>query len=115
MLKCCGNSGRDSWLAASDLQSNITNGASNKKYLLPKSCCDGNILTESLCEMPLDIDYSFSTGCKDKMKETIEENVSWLVSSVVTIAILEIHGIIFSCLLIKRIRQRVGYEPQFDN
>ena len=72
-------------------------------------------MSESLCEMPLDADYSATEGCREKMKTTIEENVSWLVSSVITIAILEIHGIIFSCLLIKKIRQRVGYEPQFDN
>ena len=49
------------------------------------------------------------------MTSLIETNAKYLVGSVVTIALLEILGIVFSCMLLKKIRQSSGYEPQFNN
>ena len=34
------------------------------KYRLPKSCCYPEVLYESLCEIPLDNQYSYSIGCQ---------------------------------------------------
>ena len=49
------------------------------------------------------------------MMNVIESNAKYLVGSVVTIALLEVLGIVFSCMLLKKIRQSTGYEPQFNN
>lgn len=110
-LKCCGNHGISDWKT----NAHINNTVDLTVWNLPNSCCSPDRLAESTCDSNIAKTSLYDVGCKDKFSSFIEENSKWLVGSVVTIALLEVLGIIFSCLLIKRIRQTSAYEPQFNS
>ena len=57
----------------------------------------------------------FNSGCEEKFKSFVEEKASILIGCGVTIGLLQILGVVFSCLLIKQIRGAAGYEPQYNN
>jgi hypothetical protein len=57
----------------------------------------------------------YSEGCLAKFKTSVEGNASLLIGAGVTIGLLQILGVIFSCLLLRKIRASTGYEPQFNN
>jgi len=54
-------------------------------------------------------------GCEEKFKAFVEDKASILIGCGVTIGLIQILGVIFSCLLIKQIRGAAGYEPQYNN
>lgn len=110
MLKCCGSTSPEDW-RENTMMNNTENGA----YHMPKSCCQNDIVEGAACDSDVAGKYMFHDGCITTMMDVIESNAKYLVGSVVTIALLEVLGIVFSCMLLKKIRQSTGYEPQFNN
>ena len=79
----------------------------------PKSCC--GFEPDNIAECKETLKEFHMEGCSAKFKLMIEENASLIIGAGVTVGLLQILGVIFSCLLIRKIRASAGYEPQFNN
>ena len=79
----------------------------------PKSCCGFEPDNPAECQATMKEFHM--DGCTAKFKKMIEDNASLIIGASVTIGLLQILGVIFSCLLIRKIRSSAGYEPQFNN
>lgn len=83
-LKCCGASGAKDY--------NATN--------LPLSCCPQNSESSSSCTE----NNAYIQGCVKAIVELITDNYSFISLFVVVFALIQIIGILFSCLLARSIR-----------
>lgn len=106
-LKCCGTDTPADWKNSTHL-----NPVESDVVIYPSSCC-GFQDDENFCKD--DMKEFYSEGCLAKFKTSVEGNASLLIGAGVTIGLLQILGVIFSCLLLRKIRASTGYEPQFNN
>ena len=57
----------------------------------------------------------FQAGCAAKFTDMVEQNSSVIIGAGVTIGLLQILGVVFSIMLICKIRGQLNYEPQYNN
>lgn len=87
---CCGADGPGDW-------KNNTNYHENG--LLPKSCCKD---VGEQCSMS---GPHYTRGCVEIISDELRNSVSYLGSLVITVIVVQIIGLIFSCLLSGQRRQ----------
>uniref|UniRef100_A0A8C6UCH1 Tetraspanin n=1 Tax=Neogobius melanostomus TaxID=47308 RepID=A0A8C6UCH1_9GOBI len=95
-LKCCGvNSSRD-WRDFYPGEDTV-----------PDSCC---ITKSKDCGKGTMIDAAkvFQKGCQEAVVTLLENNVQWIIIAAIVVAVLQLLGVVFACLLMKGIRS--GYE-----
>ncbi|CAL8250245.1 unnamed protein product [Arctogadus glacialis] len=95
-LKCCGANNSSDWLYF---------GADRKT--VPDSCCVNISKGCGVGELNDDLKVHVQ-GCHTAVEESLMKNLMWIVIAAVVIAIIQIMGIVFSCMLMKAIRS--GYE-----
>lgn len=95
-LKCCGVNSSADWRAFSSEENTV-----------PDSCC----ITESPgCGRGTMSDATkvFQTGCQKALETLLKDNIQWVIVAALVIAVLQILGVVFACLLMRGIRS--GYE-----
>ena len=94
--QCCGNNDYKDWFKAK------WNRQNNKS--LPLSCCF--VPHEPICNVntPVDTDNIYKHGCYDKMRKYVLENLHVINGFGIWIATCETLGIMFSIIMISRIR-----------
>ncbi|XP_058498903.1 CD63 antigen [Solea solea] len=95
-LKCCGVN------SSSDWRDFMPDGKS-----VPDSCCV-TISTNCGIGTMMDPDKVYQQGCHDAVEAMLEKNLLWVIIAAIVIAILQILGLVFACLLMRGIRS--GYE-----
>lgn len=95
-LKCCGVNGSFDW-----------KGFASEENSVPDSCCK-NVTKGCGKGTMTDSDKVYQQGCSAAMETFLKNNILWVIVAAVVIAILQLLGIVFACLLIKGIRD--GYE-----
>lgn len=112
VFKCCGSTDYNDWANATHLNPNgVGSDASTLKF--PNSCC--GYAEDAATDCKVDAKDFQNAGCLEVFKTMIEDNASIIIGAGVTIGLIQILGVIFSCLLIRKIRGSSGYEPQFNN
>ncbi|KAJ8358540.1 hypothetical protein SKAU_G00150650 [Synaphobranchus kaupii] len=95
-LRCCGVNASADWI-----------NFGPDKTSVPDSCC----ITEAKgCGSGTmhDADKVYQTGCLSAVEALLKKNVQLVIVAAIVIAILQVTGIVFACLLMKSIRS--GYE-----
>ncbi|RWS22071.1 cd63-like protein [Leptotrombidium deliense] len=92
-LHCCGADAPKDWDKRSPFNWKGTN--TTEKY--PDTCCSS---TDKPCNEP-----SFKTGCVDAMYELIRQSSSILIGVAISLAVIQLLAIVFSCLLARSARQ----------
>ena len=87
---CCGADGPDDW----------KNNTNYENDLLPKSCCKEDIGEQCSMSGP-----HYIRGCVEIISDELRNSVSYLGSLVITVIVVQIIGLIFSCLLSGQRRQ----------
>ncbi|CAL8367108.1 unnamed protein product [Lota lota] len=95
-LKCCGANSSLDW---------INFGVDHNT--VPDSCCV-NISKSCGVGALSDAAKVHQQGCNTLVEEALMKNLKWIIIAAVVIAIIQILGIVFSCLLMRGIRS--GYE-----
>ncbi|OTF78609.1 Cd63 antigen-like protein [Euroglyphus maynei] len=90
---CCGANGPGDWTN----NTNYTNGS------LPESCCKQDIGEQCSASGP-----HYIRGCVEIITDELRNSVSYLGSLVITLVVVQIIGLIFSCLLLGQ-RRRYNY------
>ncbi|XP_053406325.1 tetraspanin-3-like [Mercenaria mercenaria] len=99
-LKCCGIMNASDWGTAKLWQN---------KTLVPHSCC--NVSKDAMCDRhikPGNTDI-YKDGCLDKLEKKFERNLVYIAGVAITFAIIQLLGMICSCILMCR-SQEVRYE-----
>ncbi|RVE70930.1 hypothetical protein OJAV_G00069490 [Oryzias javanicus] len=94
--KCCGVNSSSDW-SYLDSDGNT----------VPDSCC---ITKTNGCGKGNMKDASkvYQKGCHDVMENFLKKNIQWVIVAAIVIAVMQIMGVVFSCLLMRSIRS--GYE-----
>lgn len=118
-LECCGATGAYNWAGSDYINGDKTNGqgislkAKDEKifYSLPASCCKAGI-AQIVCDQARTTGITaainpalHSTGCIDKVLETIKANMNIVIGVAIAVVSLEVLGLIFSiclCFAVKR-------------
>ncbi|XP_031146105.1 CD63 antigen [Sander lucioperca] len=95
-LKCCGVNGSSDWR---DFRSD--------EKSVPDSCCVKVTLNCGVGTMT-DAAKVHQEGCHDAVVAYLKKNILWVIVAAIVIAVLQIMGIVFACLLMRGIRS--GYE-----
>ncbi|KAJ0036275.1 hypothetical protein NQD34_004952 [Periophthalmus magnuspinnatus] len=95
-LKCCGVNSSADW-----------RGFSPEGNTVPDSCCI--TVTQGCGEGTMsDASKVYQKGCQEAVEAILQENVKWIIVAALVIAVLQILGVVFACLLMRGIRS--GYE-----
>ncbi|XP_034234355.1 CD9 antigen [Thrips palmi] len=123
-LKCCGANGPRDWSSARFNQANKKSGSgmdlalssSPQFYRLPLSCCNTPD-SRQICDDASRIGLSakipvvmYKEGCIDKLKEVLSDHMVIAWALLITIAVLEIFGLIFSLVLCCAVRSVDRYK-----
>ncbi|XP_028437912.1 CD63 antigen [Perca flavescens] len=95
-LKCCGVNGSSDW----------TDFGADKNSV-PDSCCV-KVATGCGKGTMKDAAKVYQKGCHDAVVTFLKKNLLWVIIAAIVIAVLQIMGIVFACLLMRGIRS--GYE-----
>ncbi|XP_032375987.1 CD63 antigen [Etheostoma spectabile] len=95
-LKCCGFNGSSDW-----------KDFSSDKKSVPDSCC---VKVTPKCGVGAMTDAAkvHQEGCGEALVAYLKKNMLWVIVAAIVIAVLQIMGIAFACLLMRGIRS--GYE-----
>ncbi|XP_038165278.1 CD63 antigen [Cyprinodon tularosa] len=94
--KCCGVNNASDW-----------KNYGEDKVTVPDSCCK-NVTVGCGKGTMTDANKVYQKGCHDALETFLKENIQWVIVAALVIAVLQIMGIVFSCLLMRGIRS--GYE-----
>lgn len=94
--KCCGVNSSVDWAYF---------GTDGKT--VPDSCCL-NVTKNCGKGSMTDASKVYQKGCHDVLVTFLKDNIQWVIVAAIVIALLQILGIVFSCLLMRGIRS--GYE-----
>ncbi|KAM9344187.1 CD63 antigen [Pholidichthys leucotaenia] len=96
LLKCCGVNNSTDW----------THFGSDGKTV-PDSCCRNEKpgCGKTAMDKPKII---YTEGCHDAMERILKANLFWVFVAALVIAVLQIMGIVFACILIRSVRS--GYD-----
>ncbi|XP_030624669.1 CD63 antigen [Chanos chanos] len=95
-LRCCGVHNSSDWL----------NFKPDKKSV-PDSCCK-NVTAKCGDGAIEDSNKIYLVGCQSVVEKLLRDNILWVAVGALVIALFQILGLVFSCLLIRAIRS--GYE-----
>ena len=96
-FNCCGADGPADW-------KKFNTHYNQTSDQLPKSCCYKDVSNETnVCTM--ESHRIFKDGCVNIISEELKSSVSYLGSLVITVIVLQILGIAFSCMLAGQRRQ----------
>lgn len=98
-LKCCGI------MNASDWQ----NARPWDKKTVPDSCCKVTNITQCDHSLKADNKDIYKDGCLDKLEKKFERNLVYIAGVAITFAVIQLLGMICSCILLCR-SQEVRYE-----
>ncbi|KAL5287328.1 CD63.2 family protein [Megaselia abdita] len=97
-FKCCGNNGPYDYF----------------KQSYRRSCCAENKLVNNEC----DIQYAYTTGCKQAFRRFWKSNIELIKFAGLGVAIVELVGVIFSCIMANNIRsgnrRKAGKPPKIN-
>lgn len=95
-LKCCGINSSADWRAFTPDGDTV-----------PDSCC---IALSQDCGKGTMNDPSkvYQKGCQQAVETLLQNNIQWIIVAAIVIAVLQILGVVFACLLMRGIRS--GYE-----
>lgn len=82
-LQCCGNTGPEDY-----------------GQIFPTSCCAESALEQNVCKLG----NTFSEGCRGKVEDLIGKSANMIGAVALTVAVVELIGFIFSCLLASSIK-----------
>ncbi|XP_061591298.1 CD63 antigen [Cololabis saira] len=74
---------------------------------VPDSCCL-NVSKDCGKGAMADKTKVYQTGCHDVIEAALKKNIQWVIVAALVIALLQIMGIVFACMLMRGIRS--GYE-----
>uniref|UniRef100_A0A3Q0S2F0 Tetraspanin n=1 Tax=Amphilophus citrinellus TaxID=61819 RepID=A0A3Q0S2F0_AMPCI len=95
-MKCCGANSSADWKGI------IPDGKS-----VPDSCCV-NVTKGCGTGAMYDSAKVFQEGCTAAVEAALKTNILWVIVAAIVIAVLQLLGIVFACILMKGIRS--GYE-----
>ncbi|KPP66561.1 CD63 antigen-like [Scleropages formosus] len=95
-LKCCGINSTSDWRDFGTDQKSV-----------PDSCCK-NVSTDCGKGSMHDSAKVYQEGCEKAVVDLLQKNVKWVIVGALVIAVVQILGIVFACVLMKGIRS--GYE-----
>ncbi|XP_026481249.1 tetraspanin-11-like [Ctenocephalides felis] len=120
-LHCCGASGPQDWARSryngADANSiNLKVTSDLAIYNMPPSCCKADV-SELVCDQSRKAGITAylnpvinSSGCIDKLVETIRDHMSWVIGIAIGVAVLELLGLIFSVVLCCAIKRNDRYK-----
>ncbi|CAG5089830.1 Oidioi.mRNA.OKI2018_I69.PAR.g12365.t1.cds [Oikopleura dioica] len=113
MFKCCGNTDLNDWE-----KSEWSKSKGDPEKHFPLSCCGldkhDEENAEKLCSKDM-VEEKHEKGCKVIFQESVQDNAGLIIGTGVTMGVIQIFGIIFSCIFIKQLRAGAGYQPQYNN
>lgn len=92
-MKCCGAAGPEDW---------HNNSQSFQPNTWPYSCCANITSSEPLCTNK---DKVYPEGCVNKIDDEVRNSIGLLGAIAITIAVIQLFGIIFACSLSRTIRK----------
>ncbi|XP_060571266.1 tetraspanin-3-like [Ruditapes philippinarum] len=98
-LKCCGIMNASDWKTAQQWKMNM----------VPSSCCNVSNITSCDRTIKLDNKDIYKDGCLDKLERKFERNLVYIAGVAITFAVIQLLGMICSCILLCR-SQEVRYE-----
>ena len=99
-FKCCGNDGYKDW---SDTKWWLQHGGN---YSVPTSCCIIPRMRSCNRDVEQKLETVFTEGCYVHIKKYLLENIHMISGFAIWILVLEILGIVFSVVLIVKIRKQ---------
>ncbi|XP_013871689.1 CD63 antigen [Austrofundulus limnaeus] len=90
--KCCGVNSSSDW-----------KNFSPDGGTVPDSCCL-NVTKNCGKGTMTDASKVYQKGCHDVLETFIRNNIQWVIIAAVVIAVLQVLGVVFACLLVKSIR-----------
>ena len=98
-LHCCGYNGYQDWQAIMQ-ETGIE---------FPKSCCRGASFSDDIACSPDSeeiISYPYVTGCISRLTDIVHRSALYIGTGAVAIALIQLTGIMFACMLGKAIRRQ---------
>lgn len=95
-LKCCGINSTADWRGFSPNGDSVPDSCCRT---VKKGCGDGAMTNATIV---------YQTGCQVAFVKLLNDNLTWIIVTAIIIAILQILGVCFACMLMKAIRR--GYE-----
>ncbi|XP_072305321.1 CD63 antigen [Eucyclogobius newberryi] len=95
-LKCCGANSSSDWRSSTPEGNTV-----------PDSCCINDTKNCGKGTMS-DASKVYQKGCHDAVEAVLKANIQWVIVAALVIALFQILGVVFACLLMKGIRS--GYE-----
>ncbi|XP_017274766.1 CD63 antigen [Kryptolebias marmoratus] len=90
--KCCGVNSSSDW-----------RNFSPDGNTVPDSCC--KIVTTNCGKNAMtDASKVYQKGCHDVVETFVRNNIQWVIVAAIVIAILQVMGVVFACLLMRSIR-----------
>ena len=98
-LHCCGYNGYEDWQAI----------IQETGIEFPKSCCRGASFSEDIACSPDSgdiISYPYVIGCISRLSDIVHRSALYIGTGAVAIALIQLTGIMFACMLGKAIRRQ---------
>ncbi|XP_004070924.1 CD63 antigen [Oryzias latipes] len=95
-LKCCGVNSSSDWSYLDSDGNSVPDSCCINKT---KGCGKGSMKNAGTV---------YQKGCHDVIENLLKTNIQWVIVAAIVIALVQILGVVFSCLLMKSIRS--GYE-----
>ncbi|KAL4227499.1 Tetraspanin [Mactra antiquata] len=99
-LHCCGITNASDWSSATIWKKNATG-------YVPSSCCKN--ANKTTCNLKIGSSDIYKDGCLESLKTKFEKNLVYVTSVAVAFAVIQLLGMICSCILMCR-SQEVRYE-----
>ena len=108
-FKCCGNDGYQDWVDTKWWQQHGGN------YSVPTSCCIIPRMRNCNRDVEQKLETVFTDGCYVHIKKYLFENIHMISGFAIWILVLEILGVLFSVVLIVKIRKQNKQASYLDN
>ncbi|XP_061909356.1 CD63 antigen [Entelurus aequoreus] len=95
-LKCCGVNNSSDWRSFQPDETSV-----------PDSCCL-NVSTNCGVGAMTDSAKVYQEGCRSAVEDLLRKNIQWVIIAALVLALVEIMGVVFACVLMRGIRS--GYE-----
>ncbi|GAB1605091.1 tetraspanin-36-like isoform X2 [Argonauta hians] len=107
-LECCGVRNASDW---------STTKWYKNHHGVPHSCCNPQATINHTCDTQLDHSSKdlYTQGCYDRLKLKFLDNLTYITSAGITFALLQIIGLIATCILCCRTRGVIAYKNLNSN
>ncbi|RUS72028.1 hypothetical protein EGW08_020212 [Elysia chlorotica] len=99
-FQCCGVHNATDWADAASWKTNHTG-------LVPESCCKPQNTT---CIPKLTSDDIYHEGCLNKLNEEFRQNLVYIATAAVILALIQLMALLSTCILVCRTREERNYQ-----